>query len=256
MDNNYDSFRVTQDFAEFSSKNPDNPMEVRDVNLLPYPKEVILNSLALEMINEEDYGMQKLIMWHALTLASYQENVGPKPIFGLGCDPKDLLDVSVKDLSAMMSSLANVPENKEKWEKFQTKIKKERDEIEDIMMRASRFLNASSSETNAIVKIIYWTGWIGEQRPSEKFLNMFSETLDLRLSDVDYEQALKSVYSGEIGGKEIIELIKSLNESSERIKKFVFQTCMKVRELDEEECSVKTKVITIMFKEWKIQELT
>ncbi|MDA7865693.1 hypothetical protein N9A70_02835 [Akkermansiaceae bacterium] len=256
MDSNYDSFRVTQDFADFSLKNPDNPMEVRDVNLLPYPKEVILNSLALEMINEEDSGMQQIMMWHALTLASYQENVGPKPIFGLGCDPKDLLDVSVKDLSAMKSLVANVPENKEKWEKFQTKIKKERDEIEGIMMTASRFLNASSSEGKAILKIIYWTGWIGEQKPSEKFLDIFSKNLDKRLSNVDYEQALKSVHSGEIGGKEIIELIKSLNESSERIKKFVFQTCMEVRELDEEECSVKTKVVTLMFQEWKIQELT
>lgn len=261
MKSDHISFEVTKNFADFLLKNPHRGIEVRDVDLLPHPKELILNSLALEMANEDDTQIQASIIWHATMLASYQENVGPVPVNMLGLSPNEIDQwTAEKSPESKLKWAKKIAESQDRktYEKFSNIIEKERKEFGDLMMTCAHYLNASESESDAIIKIITFVAWIKNQELCASKIKLISDGLRGKISpDVDLEKSVMPVLMREVGAKEFIELVSSLKESSKRIKLGVFSVCREIVCFDEEEGESEiNSLLALMHSVWDIENLS
>ena len=106
--------KIIEEFMVFT-KNNYNFGQFRDVTELPHFKHIILDALITELKNERDYERIDKLRSLTLMLVGYQENVGPKPLDGLGMDKAKLhaeIRANRNDLIGMIRKMAEHPDRK------------------------------------------------------------------------------------------------------------------------------------------------
>jgi hypothetical protein len=77
---------IIKTFGSFIEKNPPLPTRIEDVNVLPYPKDKILDSLMVEIAFAQTEEECDHLEGGAVFLAQYQEGVGIEALEMLGLD--------------------------------------------------------------------------------------------------------------------------------------------------------------------------
>jgi hypothetical protein len=77
---------IIRDYRAFMERTPSLPTRIEDVSALPYPKELILEALLLEIGREQLQDIEATMYVAAISLAQYQVGVGAKPLEMLGID--------------------------------------------------------------------------------------------------------------------------------------------------------------------------
>ena len=259
-------FKITQDWAEFDVQNPTELGEIRDVSLLPHPKQIILESIAKEIVREEDAQMAMAMGLSASNLSLYQEGVGSQPIRALGLSKAEIdnfsktlrADPKSEENSHLLSKMTD-DENNSRWNKYFSLSQSDLTAIQNRMLLAYRQrpkkLSFSESEERAVMKIVFFTAWISEQKLSDDKIVLFTEKLEEQgVSKESFLEECRGVLGGGVTSKDIKQTIRSLNDSREDIQIFTFTLCWEVIKTNEEPADVETALMNIMHHEWKLGE--
>jgi len=97
--------QIIKSYGEYLERNPIAD-EIRDLSCLPFPKKQILEALIFAHKSESNDKRKELIKTVAITLASFQPDVGQEPLSALGYDlgSIDVNTVDLDDLAAQISS--------------------------------------------------------------------------------------------------------------------------------------------------------
>jgi hypothetical protein len=99
--------QIIHGYGEYLAKNPIVD-EIRDVSCLPFQKKRILESLIFAHKSENDDKRKELIKTAAITLASFQPDVGQEPLSALGFDLRSI-DVNTVDLDDLAAQITDDP---------------------------------------------------------------------------------------------------------------------------------------------------
>lgn len=118
-----------------------------DVSVLPHPKEDILLAIEREILREPSDARVEWLAVGAVFLPSFQQGIGPKPLFWVGADLADL-QRSTPNVREQMKVLAQSPD-RARAEQFLALMKIESDQIQariDAALRLRRARMTSSAE--------------------------------------------------------------------------------------------------------------
>lgn len=260
-------FKITQDWAEFDVQNPTDLGEIRDVSLLPHPKQLILESIAKEIVREEDTQMAMAMGLSASNLSLYQEGIGSQPIRALGLSKAEIDNFSEtlkgntksEESSHLLSKMTD-DENNSRWNKYFSLVQSDLTAIQNRMllahMQRPKKLSFSESEERAVTKLVFSTAAIGSSGVKPK-IPILTESLKKQgVSDNTFMEELREVASK--GKRSIIyemdDAIDLLNESSEEIRLFTLQLCCRIVKSSEEINEVEMGIIDLMKDTWKLNE--
>ena len=111
-----ENIKIVAEYGAFLEREKRGAYAIKDVNLLPYSKEQILDAIGSEIVRETDETKIEVMAAAAIFLSEYQEGVGPRPLFDLGFDLTDV-DLSKVDTVSLAKKIANNPD-REAFEKF------------------------------------------------------------------------------------------------------------------------------------------
>lgn len=130
-----DSERIVSSYGSYIEHNPIFN-EIRDVAVLPYSKEEILDALLFEIKNEKNEKRLEALEMCTVMLASFQNNVGLQPLNELGVGLKELSNMgkrykSSQDIDAMKELVDRITDspNKEQYYKFKSFVDNEEEEL-------------------------------------------------------------------------------------------------------------------------------
>lgn len=128
--------QIIRDYGRYLEVNPLEIGEIRDVSVLPYDKDEILDASLLEIIVEENSQQLQALKAGAILLAGFQENVGSKPLRILGVSHSELSKL-VRDGTAI-EKLATKMENpdRSRYKSFLRVVRAERLDIEQKILAA------------------------------------------------------------------------------------------------------------------------
>jgi len=93
--------KIIHEYGAFMDRTPPLPTRIKDVSMLPYPKEEILNALLYEIVNRKSPKIIDMMRIGAINLALFQP--------GLGNDRIELIGSDVTKLSLSNKHDAEVP---------------------------------------------------------------------------------------------------------------------------------------------------
>jgi hypothetical protein len=82
--------QIVADYGRYIEADPLSFVEIRDTNVLPHPKEEILDAILFEIVCTEDEDQLSALKTVALLLAEFQDGVGSQPVFKLGVSTTEL----------------------------------------------------------------------------------------------------------------------------------------------------------------------
>lgn len=155
--NKKDTKRREQIISEYGSYIENHPPlgDIRDVSELPYPKEEILDAIALEIVRENNDQRVGILKACAIMLADFQENVGPRSltIFGFsGAETLSMFAAVKKDESLLNNIIDRVKEtangpDKDKYASFRKIADEELKYIKSKLMAAEKLRRQMPEET-------------------------------------------------------------------------------------------------------------
>jgi hypothetical protein len=105
----YSDEKIVSDLADLMAAGDLKPDEFYDVSVLPHPKEDILLAIEREILREPLDARAEWLAVGAAFLPSFQQGIGPKPLFWVGADLAEL-QRSTPDVKEQMRVLANSPD--------------------------------------------------------------------------------------------------------------------------------------------------
>ena len=103
--------KIIREYGGFIERDAPLPTHIEDVSVLPYPKEIILSALLLE-ITRRDVAQTEALRICARDLAQFQPGVGREPLEMLGVDLAKLPSPPRNDIKGWRSYLRFVAEAK------------------------------------------------------------------------------------------------------------------------------------------------
>ena len=155
------------DYALFKEDNAFSEMDIIDTSKLPHPKEEILDALIVSMILGEDVELEEALVIFskdALSLAKFQEGVGPKILGFTGISTPDLLklgesiknyeQLNEKEKNALKNTFNGTEEEQEKYFEFEALVMKETQIIQAKLELAIKLRESSDSDRLKGVKAL------------------------------------------------------------------------------------------------------
>lgn len=131
--------KIVSDLADLMAEGDVKPDAFYDVSVLPHPKEDILLAIEREILREPLDARAEWLAVGAAFLPSFQQGIGPKPLFWVGADLAEL-QRSTPDVKEQMRVLAHSPD-RARAERYLALMKIESDQIQtrvDAAMRLRR----------------------------------------------------------------------------------------------------------------------
>ena len=152
-------------YGAYLEGNPTSGLEVRDVCVLPYSKEAILDAICLEIVRTNDSKRREALKVSAIFLADFQEGVGEKPLHKSGVDFSTINSAAMTSdqLRALASQMAVAAEGKE-------------------AKRYQEFATLASQELQGIQVRLVAAEKIGQEMPEAKKRESLDEFLGSRVS--------------------------------------------------------------------------
>jgi hypothetical protein len=126
-------------FADLMASGETKSDAYYDVSVLPYSKEAILQAIEREIVRESLDARVEWLKVGAVFLTSFQEGIGPKPLYFLGSDLAKLRDLPLQQRANVIS------ENGERVRRFSELARAEDDRISARIDSAVRSRNARLS---------------------------------------------------------------------------------------------------------------
>ncbi|MDI1308235.1 MAG: hypothetical protein PSV17_02225 [Methylotenera sp.] len=123
-----DNYKIMSDFGAFIESNPS--LNIRDVSVLPYPKEIILGAITNILKTDTTLANPKLIAEGLILLADFQEGVHAEELSILGIRNKELscyIEGEITGDEILEKILKNT--NEDAYKKFSNIVNAERQKL-------------------------------------------------------------------------------------------------------------------------------
>jgi hypothetical protein len=132
--------KIVSDLADLMAAGELKPDAFYDVSVLPHPKEDILLAIEREILREPLDARAEWLAVGAAFLPSFQQGIGPKPLFWIGADLAEL-QRSTRDAREQMRVLAHSPD-RARTDRYLALMKIESDQIQTRVDAAMRLRKA------------------------------------------------------------------------------------------------------------------
>jgi hypothetical protein len=135
--------KIVSDLADLMAAGDLKPDAFYDVSVLPHPKEDILLAIEREILREPLDARAEWLAVGAAYLPSFQQGIGPKPLFWAGADLAEL-ERSIPDVREQIRALAHSPD-RARAERYLALMKIESDQIQTRIDAAMRLRRARTA---------------------------------------------------------------------------------------------------------------